>query len=87
MKPFDELTRLGKIRQMRPLARTALNAYGLSDARLKFLRQAGNSLFKVNEETPVPIPKAEQDNAGQYLLSIHQPGYQILAQTNGGYFI
>jgi len=59
MKPFEELSRLGRIRRMRQLAQVALNAYGLSDVRFKLLRQAGNTLFRVNEVDPVPTTKAE----------------------------
>jgi hypothetical protein len=37
---------------MRVLAQSALSAYGLSDARFKFLRQAGNTIFRVYEASP-----------------------------------
>jgi len=76
MKPFEELSRLGRIRRMRQLAQVALNAYGLSDVRFKLLRQAGNTLFRVNEVDPVPTTKAELYTQGQYLLRIHLPRYQ-----------
>ena len=61
---------------MRRLAQVALNAYGLSDVRFKLLRQAGNTLFRVNEVNPVPTTKVELYTQGQYMLRIHQPGYQ-----------
>ena len=76
MKPFEELSRLGRVRRMRQLAQVALNAYGLSDVRFKLLRQAGNTLFRVNEVDPVPTTKAELYTQGQYLLRIHLPRYQ-----------
>ena len=41
MKPYKELTRLGRVRRMRQLARVALDAYGLADARFEFVLQAG----------------------------------------------
>jgi hypothetical protein len=61
---------------MRPAARAALNAYGLSGVRLKFLRQAGNTLYQVNETNPSPLTRAELYTRGQYLLRIHQPDVQ-----------
>jgi Ser/Thr protein kinase RdoA (MazF antagonist) len=61
---------------MRQLAQAALNAYGLTDARFEFLRQAGNTLFRVNEARPASAPRAELYTPGQYMLRIHQPGYQ-----------
>jgi len=61
---------------MRQLAQGALNAYGLADARCNFLKQAGNTLFRVNEAIPAHTTKAELYVPGQYLLRIHQPGYQ-----------
>lgn len=76
MKPFKELSCLGRIRRMRQLAQVALNAYGLSDVRFKLLRQAGNTLFRVNEVNPIPTTNVELYTPGQYMLRIHQPGYQ-----------
>jgi len=76
MKPFEELSYLGRIQRMRRLAQTALNAYSLSNARFKLLRQAGNTLFRVNDANPDPITKAELYTQSQYMLRIHQPGYQ-----------
>ena len=76
MKPFEELTYKGKIRRMRQLAQSALNAYELTDIRLRFLRQAGNTLFRVNEARPSLISKADLYAPGQYLLRIHDPDYQ-----------
>lgn len=76
MKPFEELTYQGRIRRMRQLAQCALNAYDMADTRIKFLRQAGNTLFRVNEATPGLISKADLYVPGQYLLRIHEPGYQ-----------
>jgi len=76
MKPFEELSYLGRVRRMRQVAQAALNAYGLSGARFTLLRQAGNTLFKVNELNPTSAPGNAFDRPGQYLLRIHQPGYQ-----------
>ncbi len=64
---------------MRQLAQFALNDYDLAGARFKFLRQAGNTLFRVNQAIPIPIIKTNLYAPGQYLLRIHQPGYQAPA--------
>ena len=61
---------------MRRLAQAALNAYGLADARFKLLRQAGNTLFRVYAVNPGATTNSELYAPGQYLLRIHQPGYQ-----------
>jgi Ser/Thr protein kinase RdoA (MazF antagonist) len=76
IKPFEELSHLGRIQRMRQLAHVALNSYDLPDVRFKLLRQAGNILFKVNEVNPVSTTQVGLYEPGQYLLRIHQPGYQ-----------
>jgi Ser/Thr protein kinase RdoA (MazF antagonist) len=77
MKPYDELTRLGRIRRMRQVASTALGHYGVNDAQFQLLRQAGNTLFRVRTDSLPDIPEAgDLFEQGQYLLRIHQPGYQ-----------
>jgi Ser/Thr protein kinase RdoA (MazF antagonist) len=79
MKPFDELTRLGRIRRMRQLVSVALKSYGVEEARFRLLRQAGNTLFRVRA---CGLPGLEAPEGlfeqGQYLLRIHEPGYQEL---------
>ncbi|MCU0486403.1 MAG: phosphotransferase [Anaerolineales bacterium] len=77
MKPYEELTRLGRIRRMRDLAFAALENYGVLDVQIKFLRQAGNTLFRVRTDSLRGITEAgDLFLPGQYLLRIHQPGYQ-----------
>jgi Ser/Thr protein kinase RdoA (MazF antagonist) len=61
---------------MRQLAQTALDSYGMPGARLKFVRLAGNTLFRVFELRPTLISRPDLYAAGQYMLRIHQPGYQ-----------
>ncbi len=77
MKPYQELTRLGRLRRLRQLAREALNAYGLGGARFTLARDAGNTLFCVWAADLTPAA-ATHDlyKEGQYLLRIHGPGYQ-----------
>lgn len=77
MKPYNELTRLGRLRRMRRLAEAALEEYGLGGARLRFYVQAGNTLYRVYRSDP----ELTQLNhglfePGQYLLRIYQPGWQ-----------
>ena len=76
MKSFEDLTFLVQVRRMRQLAQAALNAYALHAARFTFLRQAGNTLFRVHEASPTSTAKVDLYIPGQYLLRIHQPGYQ-----------
>lgn len=77
MKPFDELTRLGRIRRMRQLAFAALKQYGIGEARVCLSRQAGNTLFRVwTSDLPDTEGPHELFEKGRYLLRVHQPGYQ-----------
>jgi Ser/Thr protein kinase RdoA (MazF antagonist) len=77
MIPYDELTYLGRVRRMRQLARVALNDWGLGEARFSLLRQAGNTLFRVNAPGHRAAPAVEGlYQEGQYLLRVHQPDYQ-----------
>jgi Ser/Thr protein kinase RdoA (MazF antagonist) len=75
MKPYEELTHLGRLRILRQLACAALGAYGLGGARFKLLRQAGNTLFRVLTSDSIKSADDRYEE-GHYLLRIHQPGYQ-----------
>jgi Ser/Thr protein kinase RdoA (MazF antagonist) len=77
MQPFNELTPLGRIRRMRQLATLALRRYGVDEARLHLVRQAGNTLFCVKtSDLPGPQAPAGLFEKDQYLLRVHEPGYQ-----------
>ncbi|MBN1150297.1 phosphotransferase [candidate division WOR-3 bacterium] len=76
MKNFEELSNLGRIRRIRGLAQLALDAYGLSNTRIKFLRQAGNTIFRIHEIKPKSSTKDNLYVPGQYMLRVHQHGYQ-----------
>ena len=76
MKPYTELTHLGRIRRMRHLANSALIAYGLTGVQFRFLHQAGNTLFRVFASDPASDPLDDRYAPGQYMLRVHQPGYQ-----------
>lgn len=77
MKSFEELTKLGRIRRIRQLASTALARYGVDAAQVDLVRQAGNTLFRVRTAC---LPNSKAPNGlfeeGQYLLRVHEPGYQ-----------
>jgi len=48
MKPYDQLTRLGRIRRLRRLAEKALEAYNLAGATLAFQHYEGNLVFRTD---------------------------------------
>jgi len=77
MKPYENLTRLGRVRRMRELASAALKEYGVRQANFHLLRQAGNTLFRIQTSDLLREEESgdlfEQD---QYLLRVHEPGYQ-----------
>jgi Ser/Thr protein kinase RdoA (MazF antagonist) len=77
VKPYNELTRLGRLRRIRQLAETAMEAYGLGGAHLRFYMHTGNTLYRIYD----PNPESTQRNddlfePSQYLLRIYQPGWQ-----------
>jgi len=77
MKPFEELTRRGRLRRYRQLAQVALDAYGLTGARLRFIRSAGNVTFRVDASDQAPLGGAsERYYRNHCVLRIHEPGYQ-----------
>jgi Ser/Thr protein kinase RdoA (MazF antagonist) len=77
LKPYDELTRAGRLHRLRQLARTALGAYGLADAPLKLLLPGGKTLFRVDAPgiSAAPI-RTDLFEANRFLLQIHHPTYQ-----------
>ena len=68
---------MAKIQRFRNLAGSALDAYGLADARFRFLTQAGNVLFRVYESSP-DLARGRDDPfiPGQYLLRVHDSNEQ-----------
>jgi len=79
MKPYQELTRLGRVRRMRRLAQAALDAYGLSGARFKFISYSGNTTFRV-DVSGYELLKTESERyfPNHCVLRIHEPDYQAL---------
>jgi Ser/Thr protein kinase RdoA (MazF antagonist) len=63
MKPYHELTRLGRLHRIRQLAETALEAYDVREARLTFLRYFANITYRVD----VPDSVTHGDGPGPYV--------------------
>ena len=57
MKPYKELTRLGRLRRIRKLAELALEGYGLSGAQMTFLHSEGNIIFRVDTPGSISVRK------------------------------
>lgn len=77
MKPYERLTRLGRLRRMRDLAQSALTRYGLNSARLVLARYSGNVLYRVYSDEPKQDTRADGlFEPGQYLLRVHWLGYR-----------
>jgi Ser/Thr protein kinase RdoA (MazF antagonist) len=77
VKPYQELTRRGRLRRLGQLARAALEAYGLAGARLKLLQASGNVTFRVDAAGSPPV-QVDRDLyvEHRYALRMHEPGYQ-----------
>lgn len=63
MKPYSELTRLGRLRRIRKLAEAALEAYGIAEARLTFLRYFANITYRID----LPGSLAHSDHPSPYV--------------------
>jgi Ser/Thr protein kinase RdoA (MazF antagonist) len=61
MKPFRELSRRARLYRTRILAETALEAYGLGNARLNFLQYTANVIYRVD------VPSHPATLVGPYL--------------------
>ncbi len=72
LKPFEELTYHGKLRRLRMLAQTALDAYGLPDARLTFISCNGNAIYRVDSPEQKPVRGGMGCHApNRYVLRVH----------------
>jgi Ser/Thr protein kinase RdoA (MazF antagonist) len=72
MRPYKSLTRLGRLRRVRHLARTALEDYGLEGARLVFLQYEGNVVFRVDVPgAQTASGAASPPGGGRYVLRVH----------------
>lgn len=73
MKPYKELTRLGLLRRLRRVAALALDAYGLTGARLTFQQYSGNVIFRAD------APKAAPFKDGHRLYVPNRYNVRVLA--------
>jgi len=75
VKAYENLTSLGRLRRTRQIAWGALEAFGFTEARLRFIVDAGNFLYRV--KTVGALPKEGSLYVKNcYLLRLHLPGYQ-----------
>ncbi len=77
MKPFDQLTYQGQVRRLRGLGKRALEAFGMSDARMTLIAHAENATFRIDApQVTSPAPYVP----GRFLLRIHRTAYQTHAE-------
>lgn len=69
MKPFRELSRRARLYRTRILAETALEAYGLYGAQLRFLQYTANIIYRVDVPGK-PATMASPYIPNRYLLRI-----------------
>ncbi len=67
MKPFSQLSRRSQHQRLKTLGQAALHHYGLTAAKLTFIADSGNTVFRVDNPT------------GRYALRIHSPGWSPAA--------
>jgi Ser/Thr protein kinase RdoA (MazF antagonist) len=79
MKSFEELTARGRISRLRKQAQAALDAYGLSGAKMKYLGYTGNAHYQIDTRGVAP-PEPDEGTywENHYILRLHQPKYQTL---------
>jgi Ser/Thr protein kinase RdoA (MazF antagonist) len=80
MAAGQQVTRLQFLRRLRKLAESALQAYGLPNAQLKFVNYSGNGLYRV--DVPTSMKSDEPFVPGRYTLRLHQPGYMSYDHIN-----
>jgi Ser/Thr protein kinase RdoA (MazF antagonist) len=79
MKPFNELSHRGKILRLRKQAQAALEAYGLGQAKMKYLGYTGNAHYQIDTSQCAPRESDEGTYwENHYILRLHQPKYQTL---------
>jgi len=78
MKAYKNLTRQGRLRRLHKLAGAALSAHGMENASVKFIRDAGNTTYRVYSESMPNLQNQVDDrfSPDQFVLRMHEPGYQ-----------
>ena len=75
MKPFRELSRRGRLRRFRDLAKTALQFYALGEANLTLLRYFANTTYRIDLIGQTSMGSEEDPYLpGRYLLRILTSG-------------
>ncbi|MFX1475506.1 MAG: phosphotransferase enzyme family protein, partial [Promethearchaeota archaeon] len=74
MREFKDLTYRGKLRRYRWVAQAALDAYGLGEAHLRFIRDNGNTVYRVKAKDPTPVDESLYVK-DCYALRLHWTGY------------
>lgn len=82
MKAYEDLTIRGKLRRTRCVARTALEAFGLTETRMRLIVDSGNTLYRVKAMDPTPMERSLYVES-YYLLRLHWPGYHNDATGHG----
>ena len=72
MRPFQDLSRRGRLYQLRKLANTVLEYYKLQTARLSFIQYSENIIYRVDlPGRKTPASKTDPYLSNRYLLRIH----------------
>jgi Ser/Thr protein kinase RdoA (MazF antagonist) len=73
MKPFHELSRRGRLFQLKKMAVSALAPYGLEEARLRFVQYNENAIYRVDVPDPITVHHSVY-LPNRYVLRIHAIG-------------
>ncbi|KYK37197.1 MAG: hypothetical protein AYK19_21975 [Theionarchaea archaeon DG-70-1] len=55
MKAYEDLTPRGKLQRTKWIALAALEAFGFTEARLRLIVDAGNTMYRVKTVDPTPM--------------------------------
>ena len=79
-EPSTKLSRSGRIRRFRKLARRALELYGLNDARLTFLAYEGNTIYRADvAEHSARKTGGNLYVPGRYVARVHMDYHSLQA--------
>ena len=78
MKPFNKITRLGRLRRFHQMAREALKEYGFTDARLTFFTYNGNVIYRVDRSGNRGLIESNNPYiTNRYILRIHMDYHSL----------
>jgi len=81
LKPYDNLGLLGKLRRKRRAAQKALEGFGVRDAKIRLMVDAGNTTYRVKTRDIYSID-SDLFVDDCFALRLHQPGYQEKESIN-----